>query len=462
MKNRLFFLWMATILINAHSFSQTIEDKFQRPLDEVLIDIQNLYRVKLNYSSDLVEGKVLDYANWRFRPTAEETLRDVLSPFDMEAQDQGSSQFKIKYFEYHRRSVEDGRKWVEYLTSNYHNKSSWEERKANLKVCFLEALGIKGIPEWASLKPIVVNRRKHNGYVVENVALETLPGVYVTGSVYKPINIKEKAPVIVSPNGHFADGRYNSDTQARCAMLAQMGAIVMNYDLFAWGESALQFESESHRTSLAMVMQFLNGHRVLDYLLSLEDADPNRIGITGGSGGGSQTMLLSAMDSRYSVSVPAVMLSSYHSGGCPCESGRSIHLCNGGTSNVEIAAMMAPKPSLIISDGGDWTAHVPEIEFPAVQRIYGFYGKEEMVKNVHLPTEGHDYGFNKRTAMYDFMVEHLQLTTIKDVKGNWDESKCVIENMAEMYVFGNSREQLPNEALQTFNELEILFSSMFE
>lgn len=462
MKIRFFLFCIIAVLIGTSTFSQTIEDKFQRPLDEVFKDIENRYQVKLNYPSDLVEGKILDYANWRFRPTAEETLRDVLAPFDMSAQDQGNGRYKVKKFEYHRRSVEDGRKWVEYLSSKYNDQTSWEERKASLKVCFLDALGLKSMPKWASQKPIVVNIRKYDGYVVENVALETLPGVYVMGSVYKPIKIKGKIPVIVSPNGHFADGRYNYDTQARCAMLAQMGAIVMNYDLFAWGESALQFETESHRTSLAMVMQFLNGHRVLDYLLSMKEADSHRVGITGGSGGGSQTMLLGAMDSRYTVSVPAVMLSSYHSGGCPCESGRPIHLCDGGTSNVEIAAMMAPKPSLIISDGGDWTAHVPEIEFPAVQRIYDFYGKKERVKNVHLPNERHDYGINKRTAMYDFMAEHLQLATIKDEKGNWDESKCVIESADQMYVFDNSRERLPKGALQSFKELEVLSSSMFD
>jgi hypothetical protein len=99
----------------------------------------------------------------------------------------------------------------------------------------------------------------------------------------------------------------------------------------------------------------LNGMRILDWLLTLKDADPTRVGITGASGGGSQTMLLTAIDDRIKVSVPVAMMSSYHSGGCPCESGMGVHLCGEGTNNVEIASMAAPRAQMIISDGKDWT-----------------------------------------------------------------------------------------------------------
>nr|GFC29982.1 hypothetical protein [Tanacetum cinerariifolium] len=109
---------------------------------------------------------------------------------------------------------------------------------------------------------------------------------------------KGKIPVIISPDGHFGDGRYRADAQLRCATLARMGAMVYSYDLFAWGESLLQFKGEDHRRSLAMTVQALNGERALDYLLSLKDADKTRVAITGGSGGGSQTMLLTALDDR--------------------------------------------------------------------------------------------------------------------------------------------------------------------
>lgn len=247
--------------------------------------------------------------------------------------------------------------------------------------------------------PLITARRVMDGYTVENVALETLPGLFVTGSLYRPVRAEEKLPVILSPNGHFDGGRYRADQQFRMATLARMGAIVFSYDLFGWGESQLQFSSEYHRTPLAMIVQILNGMRILDYLIGLEEADPVRVGITGGSGGGSQTMLLTALDDRIDVTVPVVMLSSYFNGGCPCEIGWPVHVCGGGTNNVEIASMAAPRPQLVISDGNDWTAHAPEVALPYLERIYGYYDRESLIKNVHLPEEGHDYGFSKRVAI---------------------------------------------------------------
>lgn len=299
-----------------------------------------------------------------------------------------------------------------------------------------------------------------DGYTIENVAIETLPGVYVSGSLYMPSNVKGKIPVVLNPDGHFGDGRYRSDSQYRCAMLARMGAMAFSYDLFAWGESALQFKPEDHRRSLAMTVQALNSIRILDWLLTLKNADHGRVAITGGSGGGSQTMLITALDDRIKLSVPVVMLSSYHSGGCPCESGMGVHLCAGGTNNVEIASMAAPRPQLIISDGGDWTKNVPEIEFPYLKRMYELYKKPGEVENVHLPKEGHDYGLNKRIAMYQFLAKHfdMDLTRVKNRSGVIDESKVTIEKHPAMYVFGEKGEKLPASALRSFEELEQLFA----
>jgi hypothetical protein len=242
-------------------------------------------------------------------------------------------------------------------------------------------------------------------------------------------------------------------------MLAKMGAIAFSYDLFAWGESALQFEPEDHRRSLAMTIQALNSIRILDYLSSLKEADPTKVAITGGSGGGSQTMLVTALDDRIKVSVPVVMLSSYHSGGCPCESGMPVHLCEGGTNNVEIASMAAPRPQLAITDGKDWSDHVPQNEFPFLRKIYSYYGEEDLVKNVHLASEGHDYGQSKRLAMYEFVAEHLQLdlNKVKNREGKIDESSCTIEGEPAMYVFGNKGERLPQNSIRSFEELEQVF-----
>ncbi|MDR0418924.1 MAG: acetylxylan esterase, partial [Prevotellaceae bacterium] len=245
----------------------------------------------------------------------------------------------------------------------------------------------------------------------------------------------------------------------RCAMLARMGAIAASYDLFAWGESALQFDSKLHRHSMAHTMQTLNGIRILDYLLSLPKADKNRVGITGGSGGGSQTMLIAAIDDRVTVSIPVVMTSSHFMGGCPCESGKPVHLCGNGTNNAEIAAMFAPRPQLIASDGKDWSSSVPYLELPFIRKIYGFYEKKDLVQNVHFQEEGHDYGTSKRNAVYEFMAQYLQLdiNVAKDKAGNIDESTVTIEPFEDLYIFGKDGENLPKNAVRSMDELERIF-----
>jgi hypothetical protein len=199
----------------------------------------------------------------------------------------------------------------------------------------------------------------------------------------------------------------------------------------------------------------------LDYVLSLKETDPARVGISGGSGGGSHTVLMTAMDDRIKLSAPVVSISSYFYGGCPCESGMPIHQCGGGTDNVELAAMAAPKPQLLISDGQDWTANMPEHDFPYLKKMYGYYGAENLVENVHIPNEGHDFGPSKRFPLYRFIAKNFQLNihAIEDKNGNIDESKVTIEKEPAMYVFGDKGEKLPVNAIKGFNELQKVFAA---
>jgi hypothetical protein len=205
-----------------------------------------------------------------------------------------------------------------------------------------------------------------------------------------------------------------------------------------------------------MSVQVLGSIRILDYLLSLKDADTSRVGITGGSGAGSHTVLMSALDDRIKVSAPVVAISSYFYGGCPCESGMPVHGCGNRTDNVEIAAMAAPHPQLLVSDGKDWTDKTPEHDFPYLQRMYGYYNKQENIENVHLPEEGHDFGINKRKAVYAFMSKYLKLNikNIQDAGGTIDESKVTIEKEPALYVFGDKGELLPPNAIHGFQQLE--------
>ncbi|MBN1415254.1 MAG: acetylxylan esterase [Bacteroidales bacterium] len=446
--------------ISLSGYAQTSDTQYAMPLSDVIKDIEERYEITIRDPENLISGKTVTYAQWRYRVVVEQTLSNVLAPVDLVAQKEGDKKYKLKKYQYHRTTVEEGKEKLEYLSGLYHDQASWENRKAELRTCMLKALQLDPLPESPGSKPFITNKRKMNGYTIENIAIETLPGLYVCGSIYKPSLIKGKVPIILSPNGHIPIGRYHEAVQVRCAMLARMGAIVINYDLFAYGESLLQFKPEDHRRSLASSIQALNSIRILDYLTSLPEADVERIGITGASGGGSQTMLITALDDRIKVSVPVVMLSCYFYGGCPCESGMPVHLCGKGTNNVEMAAMASPRPQLVISDGGDWSDHVPVIEYPYLKTIYSYYGKVGNVENAHFPDEGHDYGISKRTAAYRFLAKHLGLDVrvVLNKAGEFDESTCTTEDKEAMLVFGKGGELLPGNAIKSFDELQKVFN----
>lgn len=412
----------ALLLFGMTAGAQTYETKFTRPLSDVLGDVSKRFGVKLKYNVDTT-GLKLAYADFRVRPySLEETLNNILAPFDFKAVKQNDKLYKIKPYEYPRRQAEDGMKLVPYLSSLYAGKAAWEARKDTLRKEVRARLGIdkllavcsKEAPEYGKI-------RKFDGYTVQNFRLKTANGHTVCGSIYAPKG-KGKHPLIICPNGHFSNGRYGTVQQQRLATLARMGAICVDYDLWGWGESADEVGSKAHQTPEAHVMQALNGIRILDWMIQRKDVDKTRVGVNGGSGGGTQSVLLSVLDDRYTACCPVVSVSSWFDGGCPCESGMPIQLAGGGTCNAELAAMFAPKPMMLVSDGGDWTSTTPELEYPYIKRIYGFYGAADKVMNVHLPKERHDFGPNKRNAVYKFFIETFKLDASK-----LDEDKVVIE-----------------------------------
>jgi hypothetical protein len=446
MKKRLIFSFSFIFIMTALAVAQSPQDVYKKPLKDVLTEIQKKYNIKLEYSDNILKNANVMYPTWRYRMDVEETLNNILLPLDLVWEKSANNTYEVSRFEYYRRTPEEGKKHLEKLLAAYPSLPDWEKRKAELRKCFLEQLNLSPLPKRTPLNPIYTEVRKFDGYTVQNVALETVPGVYLCGSLYRPAKGKGPFPGVLSPHGHFNSenrneyGRYRPDQQYRCAMLARMGAVVFSYEMFAYGESQLQVAKEDHKSTLTPTIQTWNSMRVIDFLTSLPYVDSKRIGVTGESGGGTQTFLLTALDDRVTVSVPVVMVSSYYAGGCTCESGLPIHSCTDlGTTNAEIAAMASPRPMLVISDGSDWTANVPQIEFPYIKKVYALYGKEGNTENVHLANEGHDYGVSKRMPMYDFMAKHLGLdiNLIKDKKtGKIDESKVTIEPYEAQLVFG--------------------------
>lgn len=355
---------------------------------------------------------------------------------------------------------EQGKQNLVQFAATYHDQKSWNERSNQIKATIAHGAKLDTFPKRCSLNPIRKNIHVFSDYTVENVAFESLPGFYVTGNLYLPREFSGKIPGVLCPQGHFDDasdyGRFRVDMQKRCITLAKMGAAVFAYDMVGWGESV----PCTHKFPQVLKLQTWNSMRVVDFLLSLGNVDEKRIAVTGASGGGTQSFLLAALDSRIAVSVPVVMVASHFFGGCECESGMPIHK-NGSfeTNNAEIAASFAPKPQLIISDGNDWTRNTPLVEFPYIKNVYSLFGAENKVENVHLENDVHDYGYSKRRAMYPFLAKHLglHLENVIDKQDKINELGYKMLFRAELEVFPDKK--YPKGSVKNCEEVQKLLNT---
>lgn len=330
---------------------------------------------------------------------------------------------------------EQGARFLHNLLFQYHDRATWEKRAALIRQGIIEGAELEHMPR-QPLTVVYTGAIKLEGYSVENIAIETLPGYWLTGNLYRPADTLSSMAGVLSPHGHFKDpdGRFWEQQQKLCATLARMGATVFTYDMVGYGDN----KQCTHEIPKALKLQTYNSVRALDFLLSLPNIDTARIAVTGASGGGTQTILLTAIDNRVKVSVPVVMVSAYFFGGCICESGMPIHRRpTHQTNNVEIASLAAPRPMLLVSDGDDWTKNNPKVEYPFIQTIYSWYGAPQNVENVHLANEKHDYGPSKRQAAYAFLIKQLRLNDQglrKD--GMVDEKGCAVLSQEDLTVFG--------------------------
>lgn len=340
------------------------------------------------------------------------------------------------------------------------NAPAWSAFSAHLKLRIHEQMGLSPLPEKTPLRTILHSRREHDGYAVSNLAIETLPGYWLTGNLYAPLGMEAPVPAILHPHGHSVGpdgehgwahhGRFKAEVQLRAAALARMGAVCLTVDMFGYGDQRELLGEDAHRSPLAMRMQLWNNIRAIDYLASLPEVDPTRLGVTGHSGGATQAIFLSALDARISVSVPVAMVSSWFFGGCPCESGLPIHRSETHfANNAMIASLTAPRRLLLVSVGGDWTRLTPTLEFPFIEEAYARSEAKGNVSHWHLPEEGHNYGVSKRHVVYPYLarVLRLDLSRIRNREGAIDESILTVENPARMRVFDDEH-PVPDDALR--------------
>jgi dienelactone hydrolase len=287
------------------------------------------------------------------------------------------------------------------------SKQAWEERAAYLREQILTGAGLIPMPERCLLNAKVFGLLDRGDYTIEKVYFESLPGFYVTGNLYRPKDKIGPFPAILNPHGHWPRGRLENGDMGtipgRCANLAMQGYIAFAYDMVGYNDSTHFNHREDllrpldHLWALSMGgLQLWDSIRAVDFLMTLPDVDKNRICCTGSSGGGTQTFLLAAVDDRVKYVAPVCMISSTMQGGCPCENPPLIRL---DTNNMEIGALAAPRPMLMISATGDWTKTTRKVEFPAVGNVYKLYGAEYRVTNNHFRAP-HNYNKGSREAMY--------------------------------------------------------------
>lgn len=331
------------------------------------------------------------------------------------------------------------------------NLEEWKVREEYVRRQLQVATGLWPIPTKQPLNAIVHGKVERDDYTVERVILQTGDGLYCTGSLYRPkTRTEDKSPAVLCPHGHWANGRFYEHTeavfqqelktqaetlpsgrfplQARCVQLARMGCVVFLYDMLGYADaSPLRFDlahgfakqrpelsqpdrwglfsAQSELRCLNIVgLQTWNSIRALDWITSLSDVDTSRIGVTGASGGGTQTFLLGGIDPRPAAFFPAVMVSTSMQGGCTCENASYLRV---NTGNIELAALLAPRP-LGMTAADDWTRELETKGLPQLKQHYAMLGVPDNVEGKYRSFP-HNYNQPSRLMMYEFFNQHLKL-----------------------------------------------------
>jgi dienelactone hydrolase len=310
-----------------------------------------------------------------------------------------------------------------YFLRAYESRSQWEARRVVLRKQILSSAGLNPLPPRTPLNARIARHIENEFASIDTLLIDTLPGFHLGANLYSPLKPKKKMPAVLVPHGHWKNGRVENKPEysvpALAMNLARQGYVVLTYDMIGYNDTTqLPHDFITPEGQLwsytPLGLQLWNSMRALDYLLSLPGVDQNRVAATGASGGGTQTFLLTAVDDRIRYSAPVNMISAYMQGGDPCEEAPGLRL---DTFNVEIAALTAPRPMLMVSCTKDWTKHTPEEEFPALRNVYKLYGHEDRAHNAHIDAE-HNYNAESREAVYRFLARHMQprlaTTELKD------------------------------------------------
>ena len=280
--------------------------------------------------------------------------------------------------------------------------ADWQRTREHIRSRALWCLGLDPLPERPPLRPHVSAVLERDGYRLERIYWQTWPEVYASGWLYVPDALRGPAPAVLCPHGHWPDGARHPVVQSRCIGLAKLGYVVLAVD------SVHAYDLEIGLSPLS-VMTWHN-MRGLDLLLSMaEVVDPTRIGCTGASGGGQQTMYLMAVDDRVRAAAPVVLISYWrrivmsNKAHCACNHVPGMARY---ADEPELCAVLAPRPSLFVCVTGDWTREFPTEGFPDIQHVYGLYSRPQSTVYRRFES-GHDYSRPMRELVYGFFEHWL-------------------------------------------------------
>jgi len=306
-----------------------------------------------------------------------------------------------------RRNTEFRHTDTHYTMPEYRSAGEWKQHAGFLRKQILFSAGLLPMPPKTPLNPQVFGKIERDGYSIEKVLIETYPGFFLGGNLYRPLGKPGPYPGIVSPHGHWPYGRLENQPigsiPARAINLARQGYVVFAYDMVGYNDTrqaphGFGGPREDLWSFGLLGLQLWNSIRAVDFLTSLSDVDAARLGATGASGGGTQTFLLAAVDERIRYAAPVNMVSAIMQGGSPCENAPLLRI---DTFNVETAALIAPRPMLMVSASGDWTRNTATEEFPAVRSIYRLLDAESQLDHAHFDAP-HNYHQGSREAVYRF------------------------------------------------------------
>ena len=319
------------------------------------------------------------------------------------------------------RLVADRHTNTVFPITRFSSREQVEKRREELKFDLRMAAGLYPWPEKTPLNIVRELVGRFDGFTVEKIMFETRPGFWSTGNLYLPEKIDGKAPAVLNVIGHWQRQRLTrleeADYPQQFANFARMGFVCLTTDMIGMVDSR-QISHEygggekEQWLSNGLGVQLWNNIRALDLLCGMPEVDPEKIGVTGASGGGSQTLFLSLVDDRIKAAAPINMISLRMQGGCACENAPGLRR---DTDNGEMCAMLAPRPLFLAGSTGDWTNELETAEYPAMLEAYRQYGAEDMVEHYYQVAD-HQYNAKTRRRVYGFFARHLMG---KDIE--WEE-----------------------------------------